>query len=118
MNKKRTPEIESETTETLRMSLLLTKDTRQNMPMNKQKCKCYDKGYCKHKERCQLYHPKTECMNQCMGINTCPYRHRKTCRYGIECYHDKNKVCEFKHVQVDLVDVTFAMDDNQKTKTH
>ena len=109
---------ELEPIKTIMMSLLPTRDTTKKIEKNQIKCKYYDKGYCKKRDKCFFYHPKTECIGQCNDKNTCPHRHRNKCRYGKECYHFKNNVCEFKHEEIELVDVTLASENKQQNKTH
>ena len=120
MNNKRTPEIYSEpkTMKTNMISLLPTKTTSKKREKNQQKCKYYNQGYCKNKDKCFFYHPITECINQCIDKYICPHRHRKECKYGNECYHNKNKLCEFMHEEKELLDDTLATEDEKQNKTH
>ena len=64
-----------------------TKNLFQNkMTETKQKCKDFNSGYCKYKNRCTFAHPIEECEKSCSNKN-CTKRHRKLCRYGQRCRH-------------------------------
>ena len=77
----------------------------------KMKCQYYNKGYCKHKDKFQYYHPTANCKNKCENQNNCMNRHQKLCRYGTKCYHNRDKECEFLHV-------TLATSDDQKAEAN
>ena len=59
------------------------------------KCKFYDKGYCKHKWQCKYLHPSNDCSKDCQDKTLCPNRHRKSCKYGIQCYHNQTNEGEY-----------------------
>ena len=66
------------------------------MTETKQKCKYYNSGYCKYKDRCTSSHPIEECETSCKE-KTCEKRHRKLSRYGVKC-RQKSK-CSYKHTE-------------------
>ena len=81
-----------------------------------EKCYHYDKGYCKFKNKCPLYHPNEDCIKNC-DEKQCKFRHRRKCRNGENCFF-KSKSCEYVHVITDLNDVTLADGDNKTKKAH
>lgn len=57
-------------------------------------------------------HPTTECTENCPGKTICEKRHRKHCKYGNSCYHNRQNLCEFKH------DTTNSEHINDKIKNY
>ena len=55
------------------------------------RCKYYNRGYCKLRENCKFLHPKEDCTLREKCQYNCLKRHRIMCRYGIYCYHNKVK---------------------------
>ena len=65
------------------------------------KCKYFNCGYCKYKDKCKFSHPSKVCENylegKCDG-KECPDRHPKKCKWFSSksgCY--RNKDCDFWH---------------------
>ena len=78
-----------------------------NMKENKnnlRRCKYYNRGYCKHGEKCSFQHFENSCekylqSGTCTQQRRCLYRHPKNCRYWIgksEGCHRGNK-CLYLH---------------------
>ena len=72
--------------------------------MTSQKCRYYDKGYCKLKENCQDLHPSTDCNGECVNKITCPFRHRVLCKNGNACIFTPSTACEFLHTEEVIYD--------------
>ena len=94
----------------------MTQKKNENIIPNIQKaysvCKFYNRGYCKNKENCSLYHPIGICKKFENGYycnwNNCLERHPQTCRYencifSKSClyYHSTNQVESTKLSQVE-----------------
>ena len=90
-NYKQKPEISE-----ISFMLLLPTDIKTKTIMEN-KCKFYNRGYCKHKDQCKYVHPTSDCIGNCLDTNICPNRHRKICKFGHKCYHNKTNVCEYIH---------------------
>ena len=67
----------------------------------KRRCKWYNRGYCREKERCSFVHPKLDCKDHLQGrcsIRGCTLRHRRVCKF-----HEKEdgcirgEMCEYLH---------------------
>ena len=95
--------------ETDEMSLSPTKNTSHD---TRKKCHHHDKGYCKHKNKCIFYHPIKDHVTE-ENVN----RHRKECRYGKACYHNKNEMCEFLHLE-NIYKVTITVNEEQQIEAH
>ena len=80
------------------------------------KCKYFDKGYCKYKDKCPYYHPTIDC-EQCENSTMCNKRHRSMCKYENICYFNKTNSCEYKHLD-ESSDVTMASTDNEQIQAH
>ena len=66
------------------------------------KCQFCDKGYCKHKDKCNQLHPLNDCSRDCEDRRACTKRHRIPCRNGAKC---EWKSCDFLHTsQKDLLE--------------
>ena len=80
---------------------------------NQIKCRYFDKGYCKLKNSCKYYHPSSDCENRCKD-DKCRYRHRRDCKYGDICYHNKRNVCEYAHNN----EIPMNVDDKEQNEAH
>ena len=66
------------------------------------KCRYFNAGYCKYKEKCRFTHPKEVCPNHLSGNcheKDCKLRHPKPCKWfngGTGCR--RNESCDFLHV--------------------
>ena len=87
------------------------------MTTSQQKCHYYIKGYCKQKDKCIFYHPKTDCEKEC-NENKCMKRHRKLCKYGNYCYFGNKGVGEYMHKVLIFTDVTMANEENEINEAH
>ena len=68
------------------------------------KCQFFDKGYCKHKDKCNQLHPLQDCSRNCEDRRACTKRHRIPCRNGDIC---EWKSCNFLHIsQKDSLEVS------------
>jgi hypothetical protein len=63
------------------------------------KCRYYNQGYCKKKSECTYIHPSEDCEDDCSD-SKCPFRHRKLCINGENCYYNRQDVCEYRHDNV------------------
>ena len=71
-----------------------------NIEKYNSKCYYYNRGYCKKKNNCLFFHPTMDCIENCPGKTICNKRHRKHCKYGNNCYHNRQQICEFKHDKI------------------
>ena len=62
--------------------------------MNVEKCKHFDRGFCKYKDLCAKVHPNEDCQGPCEDKRTCQKRHKIPCKNGPMC---KWTSCEFLH---------------------
>ena len=46
------------------------------------KCKYYNTGFCKYRQRCRFKHPEENCKDQHCGGKECPRRHPKQCKWS------------------------------------
>ena len=81
------------------------------------KCKYYNTGYCRNKDKCSYYHPRSDCKDHCKN-KECKLRHRVLCRYGQYCYHYIRGQCEYVHLNKYLFDEPMVIEDNQTIETH
>ena len=68
------------------------------MSETKVKCKYFNSGYCKYKEKCRFRHPAEECTIEKCSSKGCMKRHIKLCRYKTDCKH--NEICAYKHAKI------------------
>ena len=67
----------------------------------KRRCKWFNRGYCKEKERCSFVHPRQDCQEHLQGrctIRGCTLRHRRVCKFNATkegCI--RGKMCEYIH---------------------
>ena len=65
------------------------------------KCKYYNGGYCKYKERCRFRHPGEVCKNHLTGkceVEKCPDRHPKPCKwFKLKTGCRRKDLCDFLH---------------------
>ena len=45
------------------------------------KCRFFNTGYCKYKQKCRFAHPKEDCKDSNCEGKECPYRHPKGCKW-------------------------------------
>ena len=94
---------DSTNNKTYQMPPLSMEIDESNMEKYETKCYYYNRGYCKKKNNCLFFHPTTDCLENCPGKTICNKRHRKICKYGIKCYHNNQKLCEFRHDNSDHI---------------
>ena len=63
-----------------------------------EKCKYYNRGYCKNKEDCENLHNDKVCDDLDCDENKCEKRHPNPCRFGPRCQFKKRKQCLYLHV--------------------
>ena len=68
----------------------------------KQKCRYYDKGYCKYKKHCRFFHSSKNCDQflrdgKCEIGKACLCRHPKTCKVWIVDKEGCNRSCQYLH---------------------
>ena len=76
----------------------------------RKKCRYFNYGYCKYKEKCRFLHPESICNleGSCEGKG-CPSRHPKACKwFGGETGCKRRENCQFSHD-------TLASDDQKRT---
>ena len=78
------------------------------------RCRYFNKGHCKYREKCKFYHPKTICKNylesgKCESTD-CSDRHPKLCRFW-----SKNKAGCRRGSDCDFLHVTLAQHDGKVT---
>merc|ERR1712204_135677 len=71
-----------------------TSDKMTETKTQKNVCKFYNTGYCKHQGACKFLHPIEKCERSC-SKSSCPKRHPKPCRYGDKCR--RKDICDYKH---------------------
>ena len=59
----------------------------------------FNKGHCKHKDRCPKTHTLKECDRDCNDKRTCPKRHRVPCKNMNQREFYASKSCEFLNVE-------------------
>ena len=76
---------------------------------NLKKCVYFDRGYCKHGEKCSEFHPKKDeiCLESSCFSEDCNLRHPNPCKFGKRCTFLKKNECLFSHL-------TPVCDDNKK----
>ena len=66
----------------------------------KKKCRYFNCGYCKYKEKCRFEHPTQICEDyrkgKCVG-SKCPFRHPKSCKWLQSSAGCKREDCDFMH---------------------
>ena len=78
-----------------------------NFRNKNKKCEYFDRGYCKHGEKCNYQHPDKICSNPNCFDDKCPSRHPNPCKYGPRCYYHRQNLCYYSHV-------TIVNDDDKK----
>jgi hypothetical protein len=71
------------------------KDKTKDQP-NTQKFNFYDRGYCKHGEKCVRIHPDKVCEDQ--NCFNCEKRHPNHCKCGIRCTFERKNICLYSYV--------------------
>ena len=76
------------------------------------RCRYFNKGHCKYREKCKFYHPKIICKNylengKCESTDCCD-RHPKICKFW-----SKNKAGCRRGSDCDFLHVTIAQDDGK-----
>ena len=70
------------------------------------KCRYFNRGYCKYRERCRFYHSPNICKVYLeKGIcrkNSCSDRHPRKCKYKENC--PRYEQCQYLHVESEKVD--------------
>ena len=65
------------------------------------KCRYFNFGHCKYKEKCRFVHPQNVCNVYLEGIcegSSCPKRHPKACNwFGGERGCTRNEACDYSH---------------------
>ena len=62
----------------------------------KRRCKWFNRGYCKEKERCSFVHPRQDCQEHLQG--RCTIRHWRVCKFNTtEEGYNRDKMCEYIH---------------------
>ena len=62
------------------------------------KCRYFNSGYCKYKQKCKFAHPNNICKDISCEKDKCPKRHPKACKYQKEatgCWRGNS--CDFAH---------------------
>ena len=63
-----------------------------------EKCKFFNRGYCKNKEACENLHNDKVCDDLDCDEKNCDKRHPNPCRFGPRCQFKKRKECLYLHV--------------------
>ena len=78
------------------------KKNKQDEEKNKnlKKCAHFDRGFCKHRQKCNDFHPdKDKVCSETNCPNTeCDSKHPNPCKFGGRCTFFKNKECLYSHV--------------------
>ena len=85
----------------------------------RRKCRYYNRGHCKYRERCKFYHPRDICKKHLESgkcdIKECSDRHPKVCKYWNTSNNGcKRKTeCDFLHEDLAKTDVKDDIEDKQ-----
>ena len=78
------------------------KKNKQDSPKSKnlKKCSYFDRGYCKHSDKCFNFHPEKDKIcedSNCLNVD-CDLRHPNPCKFGARCIFRKKNECLLLYV--------------------
>ena len=68
--------------------------------LEKKFCPFWNVGYCKFKYNCNTEHAQGDCTEELCNQQKYKKRHRKVCKYSLECKYFKQASCQFLHKKV------------------
>ena len=75
--------------------------TQENLKNKSEKCKYYDRGYCRNGESCPDQHPDKVCTDINCFDDKCPLRHPNPCKFKYRYVFQKKKICLYSHVALE-----------------